>query len=568
MEQTIRKHALKNAFDYGKADARGIVGKVIAESPEAKKDMRSTMQLIEKTASEVNALSRDEIQKELGQYEFAEKKQGGPRFWLRGAEKGKVVTRFLPEPNGHPHIGHAKAAFLSSEFAREYEGECLLRFDDTNPESEKQEYVDAIREGLQWLGISFKQENYASDKMPQLYTYAEQMLRDSKAYACTCPQEEMGANRMARKGCACRKRSSTENLRLWEQMKTGNAEKGSTIIRLSSDMASDNTVMRDPTLFRVLKEPHYRQGTKYSAWPTYDFEASISDSLDGITHALRSKEYELRDELYYAILDAVGLRKPLVHDFSRLKIKGSALSKRIIRPLAETGKVSGWDDPRLPTLEGLRRRGILPGAIKEFALMSGLGKQENAYSMGQLLKINRQHLDGKAGHYFFVANPIMLEVANHDEKKTIQVPSNPGKQGAPIRTLLLGSGYYLQNSDADALAIGETFRLKDNFNVRVLEKTTKSIVGEFAGTEMLPHSKKIQWVSAQPGEFLECTVLKYGDLLDGKGDFDPNSEEKIAGYCEKSCLGVAEGEIVQFERFGFCRLDRKENERLMFIYSA
>ncbi|MFH0922614.1 MAG: glutamate--tRNA ligase, partial [Candidatus Micrarchaeota archaeon] len=369
LKTIARKFALKNAFDYGKAEVKSVVGKVIAEFPDAKKDMKTAMVEISAAVDEANALVKEELEKALSTFTFEEKKEEGEKkFVLPGAEKGSVVTRFLPEPNGPPHLGHAKAAFLSAEFARQYDGKCLLRWDDTNPEKETEEFEYQIRNGMQWLGLRFARESYASDYLEKFYGFAETMIERGDAYVCSCSQEEMKKNRMESVACNCRSRGVDENAALWKKMLSREMKEGEATLRLKADLKSLNTTMRDPVLFRIMLTPHYRQGEKYCVWPVYDFEACIVDSMEGVTHALRSKEYELRDELYYFILDKFNLRKPFVYDFSRLDIQGTVLSKRVLRPLIESKKVWGWDDPRLPTLMGLKRRGLLPEAIRSFVL--------------------------------------------------------------------------------------------------------------------------------------------------------------------------------------------------------
>ncbi|MFH0817554.1 MAG: glutamate--tRNA ligase family protein, partial [Candidatus Micrarchaeota archaeon] len=358
IEESIKKHALRNALDHGKADPKAVVGRVIAECPEAKKDMKKTMAEIEKIVADVNSLPKEQIEIEISKYSFAEKKKNERGLELPGAETGKVVTRFPPEPSGYLHIGHAKAAFLGWSMARKYEGKFLLRFDDTNPEAESDEYIGPIKEALEWLGIDWDSETYTSDKIPLLYEYAEKLILCGGAYVFNCKPDEIKHNRSTRKDCPCRELKKEENLVRWKGMLSGSTEKGDSIVRFRGDMSSDNTAMRDPTLLRIIETAHYRQGTKYRVWPVYDFGAPILDSLEGVTHAMRSKEYELRDEFYYALIKAFGLRRPTIVEFSRLSIKGMPVSKRLLRPLIQKKVVSGWDDPRLPTIFALRRRGI------------------------------------------------------------------------------------------------------------------------------------------------------------------------------------------------------------------
>ncbi len=561
LSEIIWKWVVKNAFDYGKADSKAVVGKVIGEWPDAKEDLARTMQLINEAIEAAGKLSRQQLEKELQAFVFEEKKEAKKGIELAGAEKGKVVTRFAPEPNAYLHIGHAKAAFLSYEAARAYGGKCLLRFDDTNPETESAEFVEAIREGLEWLGIEFDREGYASDKMPIFYSYAEQLIDQGDAYVCKCPKETVAANRSRKKACECRNKPKAEDKELWLEMVSKKLREGEATLRFKGDMKNPNTVMRDPTLARIVLAPHYRQGTKYAVWPTYDFETCIADSVDGITHALRSKEYELRDELYYAILDRLRLRSPRIYDFSRLEIKGTVLSKRLLKPLIERKKVMGWGDPRLPTLFGLRRRGILPQAIREFVLSFGLSKVESKPSWEALLVENKKLLDPIAERYFFVKNPVKLVVAN-PTNEVAKIPKHPSSN-LGFKEVATGSDFWITKADAEALKEGETFRLMDLYNVKVTGKNGV-VRGEFAG-KTIAAGKKIQWVPAIEKWFVSCEVLVPGDLLVGK-KFNPKSLRTDKGYCEKACTRLEEGTIVHFPRYGFARLD--DAKKMIFVYSC
>lgn len=555
LDEIILKHSLKNASEYGKAQIGAVVGKVIGEAKEAKEDMKKTMQKIRETVGKVNKMRKEEIEKELAKFKFEEKKEEEKRIELQQAEKGKVVTRFLPEPNFILHLGHAKAALLSYEAAMEYDGKCLLRFDDTNPEKESQEFVDIIKKDLGWLGLKFSKELYASDKMPEFYKYATQLIKQGDAYVCDCEKEVVNENRRIGKECGCRSESIEENLDAWEGMLAGKYEKGDAILRLKGEMQALNTVMRDPTLFRICTVPHYRQKEKYKVWPTYDFEVSIADSLDGVTHALRSKEYELRDELYYTIIEKLKLRKPLVYDFSRLEIKGTKLSKRLLKPLIDEKKVSGWDDPRLPTLIALKRRGIQPEAIKDFVLSFGLSKVESKPTMDALLNENRKLLDPKAGRYFFVSEPVELEVkkATSEEAKLRKHPT----EELGFRVVKTTDKFFISRSDAEQLNVGEVFRLLDLFNVKILEKG-KKLLGEYVGNEKID-AKKFQWVT---DKHLEASVLVPSDLFIEE-NFNEKSLRIDKGYCELGCKDLKKGEIIQFVRYGFCILD--DEKRMQFI---
>ncbi|MBD3397476.1 glutamate--tRNA ligase [Candidatus Micrarchaeota archaeon] len=553
----IRKYALKNRKDFGNARPQSIVGKVVAEFPDAKKDMKTTMQEAARICEEVNVLPEPDLDAELSKYSFEEKKHEEKELALQNAEQGKVVTRFPPEPSGYPHIGHAKASFLDYELAKKYGGKMLLRFDDTNPEKEKPEYVDAIKEGLEWLGVEWDgEETYTSDNMEKFYSYAGKMLEMDKAYVCTCTTEQISKNRELQAECECRKLPLEEQKSRWKKMLDGGYGAGEAILRYKGDLSSENTAMRDPTLFRIILFAHYRQGEQFRAWPSYDFAAPIMDSIEGVTHALRTKEYELRNPLYFAVLKDLKLREPKLVEFARLSIKNTKVGKRYIRPLVKEGKVEGWDDPRLPTLKGLKRRGILPQAIKSFVLSFGLTKTESEPVWDKLLSENRKLLDPVASHYFFVPNPIRIKVEGAPER-TAKMKIHPEKE--EVRQYSVKDTFYVPRAEIEGVKEGEVFRLKELYNVRMIENMDEVKVG-YAGEE-ITKDKKLQWVS----EPLECEIWKAGDLFINDG-YNSKSLIKERGYCEKAVLGLDVGTIVQFERYGFCRLDSKEP--LRFIYSC
>ena len=565
LEETIRKWTLKNAADYKLAIPGKIIGKVIAEWPDAKADMKETMKLINEEAKRVNALALAELEKEFAAFTFEEKKEEKKEIELPGAVQGAVVTRFPPEPSGYPHIGHAKAAFLDYESARRYGGKMLLRFDDTNPEKEKQEYVESLKSGLLWLGIDWAEESYTSDRMEELYTSCDELFVKYAAYVCTCSAEEVKKGREQKRACDCSAREAQENMALFRKMRDGKMEEGSAIVRLRGSMSSENTVMRDPTLFRILKSEHYRQGKKYTCWPSYDFEAPIMDSFEGVTHAMRTKEYELRNELYFFILRKLELREPRLIEFSRLEIKNAPISKRLITPLVAEGKVDGWDDPRLPTLTALRRRGILPEAIREFVLGFGLSKVESEPGWDKLLSLNRKLLDERAQRRYFVSRPVKLSVEGAPAAKEVQVKNHPTKQEMGQRTIAAASTFYISGNDADALQVAELFRLKELYNLTLTAKSADGITAKYEADEGLA-AKKIQWVPLESA--VACKVKRPGDLLDDSGNYRADSMQEDNGYCEASCRELPDSAIVQFERYGYARLDKKEEHGLVFIFSC
>ncbi len=559
LTDTIRKHTLKNAFDYGKANPGNIAGKVIADVADAKKDMKTTMQEIAKEVARVNALSKEQIENELKNYSFEEKKVEAKKvFDLPGAVYGKVITRFPPEPSGYPHIGHAKAAWLDYEAARENGGQLILRFDDTNPEKESQEYVQAIKEGLKWLGIPWAKETYSSDNFPKIYEAAEILIKKGKAYVSEAPQEVISEMRTGNGLVKEREESAEKNLARFEEMKKGKKY----VLLYKGNLAAENTVMRDPSLGRVITASHYRQKEKYVLWPGYDLAVVVMDHLEGITHSMRSKEYELRDELYRSLCKDLGYACPELIGFSRLAIKNAPISKRLLTPLVKEGKVTGWDDPRLPTLSGLKRRGITPEAIKQFVLSFGLSKVESEPGWDALLTETRKQLDPVSPHFFFVANPVHVVVEGL-ENQTIHLKKHP-KAALGDRTVMVTKELHISKSDANDLKVGETIRLKDLCNIQIIS-IGDSIHAKKVEDGMVP--KKIQWVSHSA---IKTEVWIPHDLFEGD-QFKEDSLEIVHGLAESAVLDPAlvRNGAVQFERFGFCRFDfldpLKGTARFIFI---
>ncbi|MBN1170243.1 glutamate--tRNA ligase [Candidatus Micrarchaeota archaeon] len=547
LKSIIRKHVLKNIADYGKADPGSVTGKVIAEFPDAKKDVKSIMQKIKEEIARASGLSREQLENEMKEFTYSVKEEKQKVISLPNV-KGKTVTRFPPEPSGYLHIGHAKASWIDYEGARVNGGYMILRFDDTNPEKESQEYADSIKHDLEWLGIKWEKETYTSDKMELLYKAAKILIENDAAYVCTSSQESVRQSRTDGKPVPDRSLSKEENLRRWNDMLDGKYNPGEAILLFKGNLKSSNTALRDPTLARIITTHHFRKHKQYRVWPGYDLAVVVMDHEEGITHSMRSKEYELRDDLYRQICTALGWKVPELVGFSRLAIKNAPISKRLITPLVMEGKVSGWDDPRLPTLAGLRRRGILPEAIRQFVLQIGLSKVDSEPDWEVLLSYNRKLLDHQAPHYFFVRDPVKIEVQGLGEK-TILLKKHP-KHDLGEREIRVTETIYIDSMDAPK--DGEKLRLKDLCNIEYSGGKAKLL-----GEEIL--KKKIQWVS----DPVKCKILVPKDLLKD-GEYDPESMEVLEGYCEKACQQLKPGTTIQFERFGFCRLDRD----MTFIFSC
>ena len=556
LDYLIRKHSLINAFRHeGKADVNAVVSKIIGDEPGLRSQLKVIIPQIIRMVQVVNNMSAIEILQDIQKDhpEVLEKPLANTEermlHPLENAEEGKVVTRFPPEPNGYPHIGHAKAAIIDYTYAKMYGGSMILRFDDTNPSKEKLEYYDAIRDGLTWLGIKPDLEKNTSDDMDILYFYAEKLVSEGYAYVCSCRSEIVKRNRYEEMECSCRSQSVSEHLSRWKNMFT-TFKPNEAVLRLRGNMKSLNTVMRDPALFRIMDEKHPLKGDKYRVWPLYDFVAPIEDSKDGVTHALRTKEYELRDELYYYILKILNLRAPKLIEFARLEIKGSTVSKRRLQPLVQGGLVEGWDDPRLPTLLALRRRGFLPESIRAFVISLGVSKAESEPDFSILESINRKILDASTKRLFFVPDPVILEVRDAPKTK-VSLRYHPNKDLGQ-REINTSNIFYIPKADSERLKENDELRLIGLYNVRIESSNSSGIISKYIDDEIKDEVLKVQWVTNDNVEF---SVLVAGQLMMGD-EFNKDSLKIVKGLGEIACKGLSPDDIIQFVRFGFCRIDK------------
>ena len=556
LKKEIRKIALQNAVEHdGKTKDKVVLSKSLGTIPELKNNVKEVIPEIASIVSQVNGMSIEEQKTEI-QNNFPEildvkenvkeERVGLPP--LEGAEQGKVVTRFTPAPNGYPHIGHAKAAIISEEYAKMYGGKLVLRYDDTNPEDTRLEYWAAIKVGLDWLGIEFDEIKNTSDDIGLLYDKCVEMIKKNYAYVCTCKRDTISKNRKEMVSCECSMGDVKQNEERWERM-FKKYKPGEAVVRFRGDMESKNTVMRDPVLFRINDARHARLAEEHRVWPSYDIAVAVEDSTDGITHALRSKEYELRNELYHAILDALDMRHPKMLEFSRLEFKGMPVSKRILRPLIDEGKVSSYDDPRLPTLAALERRGITPEAIRKFTLSLSLTKADTLAPFDSLEAFNRKIVDENSIRLFMVKDPKTLTIRNLPNS-TVELPNHPSnKMGT--RKVMVEDSVFLSSDDVKSLKIGDQLRLMGLGNVKITSVNSE-ITGEFTGDERNVNFMKLQWVSQKNAHELKI-LIPQRLFVDDK--FNEESLEKINVYVEPHYLELKNGEEIQFVRFGYCRKD-------------
>lgn len=507
----------------------------------------------------------------------------------------KVVTRFPPEPNGYLHIGHAKSICLNFGLARDYGGVCHLRFDDTNPTKEDVEYVESIMEDVHWLGFDWQDKLfYASDYFDQLYEYAEMLIKDGKAYVCDLSQEEIRATRgtltVPGTESPYRNRSVEENLDLFRRMKAGEFEEGSRCLRAKIDMASPNVNMRDPVIYRIRKAEHHRTGNKWVIYPMYDYTHCISDAIEGITHSLCTLEFEDHRPLYDWFLDQLPVPcHPQQIEFARLNLSYTVMSKRKLLELVQSGTVRGWDDPRMPTLAGMRRRGFTPEAIRDFVDRIGVAKADSLVDYELLQFCVREDLNKKANRVMAVLHPLKVTIENYpeDQVEEFEAINNPEDESAGIRMVPFCKYLYIEQDDFSEnppkgwhrLSPGAEVRLKHAYYI-----TCKEVIKDESGnvTELIctydpssrggwtPDARKVKgtihWVSAKHSFDAEIrlyenlfTIPDINDIEEGKDYRDylnPNSI-KVLKNCklEPSLKEVKIGERFQFLRQGYFSVD-------------
>lgn len=553
IEKELRILALRNAVLHsGKAEPKAVIGRIMAMFPEMRKNSKKAMELAARAAELVNSMSPKEQAEELKrlgpQENEAREERRKDIFSALGIRKGeKIVTAFPPGPEKYPHIGHAKALLFNYLIAKRNNGSFILRFEDTNPKLVKNEFYLIMQEDFRWLGVEWDSLMYASDSMELFYDYCRRLISSREVYICTCSQEKISESRAKGKACGCRSRKPEANLKLWDKM--AGAEEGSMVARLRIDLKHSNSTMRDPTIFRIIDAEHARQGKKYRIWPNYDFQNAIMDGHFGVTHRVRSKEFEMRNELQRHIQNRLGLAITKIFEFARFNIEGVESSGRKIRELIEQGKLLGWDDPSLTTIAALRRRGFLPDAIREFLLRTGMTKSEATLTWDDLIMHNKRLLDRKCSRMFFVAEPVRVEVEGAPEKK-VMLKKHPDFPDWGCREMETRGVFYLQKSDLDAMKEGGLYRLMDCYNVR--RKAGRLVFDSESLQDFRKGGSGIIHYIPEGAEHDEAEVLMPDHSL-------------RRGICE-SISGLDDGSMVQFERFGFVRLDSKKGRRFWFTH--
>ena len=506
---------------------------------------------------------------------------------------GRVHTRFPPEPNGYLHLGHAKSICLNFGLADEFGGKTNLRFDDTNPSKEETEYVDSIMENVHWLGFEWDGLYYASDYFGQLYEWALKMIREGKAFVCDLSAEEVRKTRGTLtepgKESPYRNRSVEENVDLFQRMKAGEFPDGARTLRAKVDMTSPNLNMRDPVMYRILHADHHRTGSDWCIYPMYDYAHGQSDSIEGITHSICTLEFEDHRPLYDWYVDALGIYHPQQIEFDRLNVTYTLLSKRKLLQLVQDGHVRGWDDPRMPTLAGIRRRGYPPEALRAFCGAIGVSKTNGTIELGLLEHHVRENLNRTAKRVMAVLRPLRVVIDNYPEGHVDQMEAvnNPEDASAGSRTVPFSKVLYIEQDDFREVPPPKYFRLSPGKEVRLRYGffiTCTGVVKDDKGeiTEIhctydpatrggnSPDGRKVKstihWVSAEHA--IDAEVRMYDNLFtkenpgateegqDFTANLNPNSLEILESKVEPSLASAAVGERFQFERMGYFCVDR------------
>ena len=516
-----------------------------------------------------------------------------------GKNDGRVHTRFPPEPNGYLHIGHAKSICLNFGLAEEYGGLCNLRFDDTDPAKEEVEYVESIRQDVRWLGFDWQDRQYhASDYFEQLFEFAVQLIKKGKAYVDSLSSDQIreyrGTLTKPGKNSPFRERTIKENLDLFERMRAGEFDEGEHVLRAKIDMASPNMLMRDPTLYRIKKVPHYRTAGMWVIYPMYDFTHCLSDSIEGITHSICTLEFEINRELYDWVLDQLDVYHPQQIEFARLNLNYTVLSKRKLIRLVEESRVESWDDPRMPTISGFRRRGYTPESIRNFCERIGVAKADSMVDIALLEYCIREHLNKIAPRVMGVLRPLKLIIENYPEGQVEELDAinNPEDPAMGTRKLPFSRELYIEQDDFMEeppkkffrLAPGREVRLRYAYFITCIDVIKDPATGQV--TELrctydpqtrggdAPDGRRVKgtlhWVSASHAVAAEVRLYEHlflkenpNEVEEGKDFTDyinPNSLKKL-GNCmvEPGLAASRPGDRYQFERLGYFCVDTKDS---------
>jgi glutamyl-tRNA synthetase len=554
LKKTIYKYALLNAAKHkGNANPKAVIGSIMSNESELRKDAKKVGPMANYIVSSINKMSLEDQMKEIAnlkiEVENKKKEKEEGLVDLSGGHEN-VVMRFAPNPSGPLHIGHARAAVPNGEYTKRYNGKLILRIEDTDPKRIYPPAYDMIQEDLEWLGVSIDEIYFQSDRFPIYYEYGEKLIGLGAAYMCTCDGGEFKKLKDECKPCPCRDNSIEENIKLWKEFPS--MESGQAVLRIKTDINHKNPAIRDWVAMRIEDTEHPRIGTKYRIYPMMNFSVAIDDHLMCLTHVLRGKDHLANSEKQKYLYEHMGWDMPEFIHYGRLKMEDISLSTSKALAGITEGLFTGWDDPRLGTLRAIAKRGIQSQAIYNLMMEIGVKMSDSAISWKKIYGLNRNILEEKANRYFFVSNPKKVKISHLNEKEIaipeiISRPLHPDFLNRGNRNLSFDDEVYISNDD---LTNGMS-RLMDAVNIDIEGTEAKYISKSFEDAKE-KKMRIIQWVPAK-------------DNLKAKIIMDDAS--KVSGLCEADCKNLEIGDIVQFERFGFARFDKINNDELIFYFA-
>jgi glutamyl-tRNA synthetase len=565
MKERIRKYVLKNALDFGgSVNNKVVLGLVLRNNPDLKKDVPAVLKEIDSVIKDVQKLSPEEIKVELEKAapelltEKKEKAPEGPLKELPNAKKGKVVVRIAPSPSGPLHIGHAYGASLNYEYAKMYDGKLLLRIEDTNPENIYTKAYELIPEDVNWLTDNgVEKVIIQSERLKIYHEHAEKLVKQGNAYVCTCNADEWREKKNDGEACECQSVGSSEHETRYKKMFTEYAE-GEAVLRLKTDIQHKNPAMRDFALMRVNEHIHPKTGKKERVWPLMVFSVAVDDHDYGVTHVLNGKDHTDNGKKETMILDCFKWKHPEYKHWGKINFTGMKISSSETRVKIEQNEYHGWDDPRLPFLPALRKRGYQPEAFRRFAVEVGLSLNDKTVSREEFWKMvnafNKEIVEKEANRYFFADNQVKLTI-NGLEKKEVEIDLHPDSPDRGTRKLNVGNTVYIAQSDLKQLGEGYVHRLMDCCNFRFEGKRFEFVSEDYEEFKEAPDKGKIiHWVPTE--DFVEVEV----EMDDGR---------KLEGVGEEALKCAGEGSIVQLERRFFARVDKidKDNVRLLYLHT-
>jgi glutamyl-tRNA synthetase len=559
IREAAMRHAVHNAATHeGEAQLGPVIGRIMAEFPGMRSKAGEVSALVRQVVSEVNSwphakqtsMLKERWPELLETKKKEEEKKTLPP--LENVEKFEMVkTRFAPNPDGALHLGSAEPIIFCDEYAKMYDGRFILRYEDTSPDVKAPitEIYQWIEEDLAWLGVNVDEKYIQSDRLEIYYGYAVKLLEMGSAYVCTCPSQEFRELYMAKEACPCRSNSPEDNLERWNKMLDGTFKKGEAVVRIKTDIEHPNPAVRDWPALRIVEGAHPRQGDKYRVWPLYNFSCAIDDHEMKVSHIIRGKEHEVNTTRQRYISKHMGWEFPEIINIGRLGLEVGVLSKSRIRSGIEEGSFLGWDDPRLGTLKALRRRGLQPETIREVMIQVGPKPINATLSWDNIASVNRRIIEPRARRFTFVRDPVNLKVTDIAEDHDVRLPSHPDhpEYGSREYSVTADNGeaeFIVSGNDAENMRVGGFARLMGLFNIEITRTGSGEIFARF-------HSKKHQEARKLDAPFVHWLMSGVGI----QAQVVMPDASKAEGIAEEECLSLEEGTMIQFERFGFVRVD-------------